>query len=333
MRGVVAGEVPASWPAAALRAQAVAARTYAIATSKDGDGFDQYADTRSQMYIGIAGEQASTNAAVARDRAARSSSYDGKAIVTYYFSTSGGRTEDVENSFLGAEPQPWLKSVADPYDGASPRHRWTKRMTLAHRRPAARRARQGQPAPDQGAAPRALAARRAGAGRRHGRAHERHGAAAARAPGPVRHVGALHGDHRARRARRRQHAAHAGRGAAGTGGATPRVARTIRAAALEAARRDGRGHARRDGRRRPAPGRGSCSSASAAGSWKAQFETVTSAGGRYRTNVPRRGLYRVRHRGEAGPAGPRAVAVGARGRRASATRRRRRASARPRPRT
>ena len=50
--------------------------------------------------------------------------------MTYYFSTSGGRTENVENSFLGAEPAPYLRSVADPYDTASPRHRWTVRMTL-----------------------------------------------------------------------------------------------------------------------------------------------------------------------------------------------------------
>jgi stage II sporulation protein D len=50
--------------------------------------------------------------------------------VTYYFSTSGGRTENVENSFLGAPPAPYLTSVDDPYDGASPRHRWTLRLTL-----------------------------------------------------------------------------------------------------------------------------------------------------------------------------------------------------------
>ena len=50
--------------------------------------------------------------------------YDGEIAITYYFSTSGGRTENVENSFLGAEPQPWLKSVKDPYDDISPRHRW-----------------------------------------------------------------------------------------------------------------------------------------------------------------------------------------------------------------
>ena len=121
--------MPASWPAAALRAQAVAARTYAIATSKNGDGFDQYADTRSQMYPGISGEHPRTDAAVA-GTAGEVVAYEGKPIVTYYFSTSGGRTENVENSFLGAEPAPYLKSVADPYDTASPRHRWTVRMTL-----------------------------------------------------------------------------------------------------------------------------------------------------------------------------------------------------------
>ena len=129
LRGVVPGEMPTSWPAEALRAQAVAARTYALATSKNGDGFDQYADTRSQMYVGISGERASTNAAVAAT-VGEVVVYGGKPVVTYYFSTSGGRTENVENSFLGAEPVPYLKSVADPYDSGSPRHRWTVRMTL-----------------------------------------------------------------------------------------------------------------------------------------------------------------------------------------------------------
>jgi stage II sporulation protein D len=127
--GVVPGEVPSTWPAEALRAQAVAARTYAIATSKEGDGFDQYADTRSQVYKGMAAEQATTNAAVAATNG-EIVIFDGKPIVTYYFSTSGGRTEDVENSFLGARPTPYLVSVDDPFDGESPRHRWVMRMTL-----------------------------------------------------------------------------------------------------------------------------------------------------------------------------------------------------------
>jgi stage II sporulation protein D len=45
-------------------------------------------------------------------------------VVTYFFSTSGGRTESVENTSLGSRPLPWLKSVSDPYDKVSPRHRW-----------------------------------------------------------------------------------------------------------------------------------------------------------------------------------------------------------------
>jgi len=129
IRGVVAGESPASWPAEALRAQAVAARTYAITTSKGGAGFDQYADTRSQVYNGIAGERPTTDAAVAATRG-EIVTYEGKPVVTYYSSTSGGRTENIENSFIGAPPQPWLKSVEDPFDGVSPHHRWVKRMSL-----------------------------------------------------------------------------------------------------------------------------------------------------------------------------------------------------------
>jgi stage II sporulation protein D len=129
VRGVVAAESPASWPAEALKAQAVAARTYAVTTTKGAAAFDHYADTRSQMYLGIAGERPTTDAAVAatRDEVV---TYGGRAVVTYFFSTSGGRTEDVENSFLGATPQPWLRSVEDPYDHVSPRHRWTLQWTL-----------------------------------------------------------------------------------------------------------------------------------------------------------------------------------------------------------
>jgi stage II sporulation protein D len=129
VRGVVAGEMPASWPAEALRTQAVAARTYALATTKAGDGFDQYADTRSQVYDGISGERPTTDAAVA-GTANQILIFAGKPIVTYYFSASGGRTENIENSFLGAEPEPYLVSVDDPFDTASPRHRWVERMSL-----------------------------------------------------------------------------------------------------------------------------------------------------------------------------------------------------------
>jgi stage II sporulation protein D len=131
VQGVVPDESPPSWPLEALKAQAVAARTYAIATMKPGASFDLYPDTRSQVYGGVAAEEPSTNQAVAETRG-EVVTFEGRPVVTFFFSTSGGRTEDVENTPLGNQPQPWLKSVDDPYDVASPRHRWGPiRMSLA----------------------------------------------------------------------------------------------------------------------------------------------------------------------------------------------------------
>ena len=128
VQGVVPVESPASWPLEALKAQAVAARTYAITSTKGGNGFEHYPDTRSQVYGGIGVETAATNQAVA-ETARQVVTYEGRPVTTYFFSTSGGRTENVENS-LGGTPQPWLKSVEDPYDDVSPRHRWSLKMTL-----------------------------------------------------------------------------------------------------------------------------------------------------------------------------------------------------------
>ncbi len=130
VQGVVPGEMPSSWDADALRVQAVTARTYALSTRKTGDIFDQYPDTRSQMYKGVTAETASTNAAVRRT-AGQIVTYKGQPATTFYFSTSGGRTENIENSFIGAPPKPWLKSIADPYDSISPKHRWTVRFSNA----------------------------------------------------------------------------------------------------------------------------------------------------------------------------------------------------------
>jgi stage II sporulation protein D len=124
VRGVVSAESPASWPIEALKAQAVAARGYA-ATTSHGGGFDQYADTRSQVYRGVAAETARTDAAV---RATRGEvvTYRGRAVTTYFFSTSGGHTENVEDSFVSAEPKPWLRGVPDPYEGQAPLHTWRR---------------------------------------------------------------------------------------------------------------------------------------------------------------------------------------------------------------
>src|SRR3954451_8842253 len=123
IRGVIVGEMPTSWPLPALEAQAVAARSYALTSDAGGAIFDQYPDTRSQMYYGMSRETKGTNQAV--DATAGNVVMYGNAVATtYYFSTSGGRTENVENSWPGSSPVPYLKSVDDPYDNLSPRHRW-----------------------------------------------------------------------------------------------------------------------------------------------------------------------------------------------------------------
>ena len=60
--------MPATWPTQALRAQAIAARSYAIAALHPDTGtFDLYDDTRSQVYRGIEAEQAATDALIAAE--------------------------------------------------------------------------------------------------------------------------------------------------------------------------------------------------------------------------------------------------------------------------
>src|SRR3954447_8839735 len=123
IKGVIVGEMPTSWPQQALEAQAIVARSYALTTDAGGAIFDQYPDTRSQMYYGMSRETAGTNQAV-QSTAGQVVMYGNQVASTYYFSTSGGRTENVENSWPGSSPVPYLKSVDDPYDNLSPRHRW-----------------------------------------------------------------------------------------------------------------------------------------------------------------------------------------------------------------
>jgi stage II sporulation protein D len=130
LRGVVAGEMPSTWPLEALKVQAVAARTYALVTRKTSGAFDQYPDTRSQVYRGVTGESVRSDAAVS-DTSGRIVTYGGVPAVTYYFSTSGGHTENVEFSFVGSLSKPWLVGVPDPYDTQSPYHRWTVRFSAA----------------------------------------------------------------------------------------------------------------------------------------------------------------------------------------------------------
>jgi stage II sporulation protein D len=123
LKGVVPHEVPASWPADALRAQAVAARGFALTSGVDGDGYTLYADTRSQAYGGADSETKETNKAVKATRR-EVVTYRGEPAQTFYFSTSGGRTESSQYGFSGGSAVPYLKAVDDRYDGVSPYHSW-----------------------------------------------------------------------------------------------------------------------------------------------------------------------------------------------------------------
>jgi SpoIID/LytB domain protein len=129
VRGVISAEMPAQWPAAALQAQAVAVRTYALTSHAGGSRFDVYSDTRSQVYRGPSAETASTNAA-ALATAGQIVTYGGQPAITYFFASSGGHTEDAQNAFPGAAAEPWLVGVSDQYD-QGPLHSWKLSLSFA----------------------------------------------------------------------------------------------------------------------------------------------------------------------------------------------------------
>ena len=105
--GVVPSEMPYTWAPEALKAQAIAARSYALATRRTG-AFDLYPDTRSQVYLGIEHEKPSTNAAV-NATAGQVVLYDGQVAKTYFFSSSGGRTASAEDVWGEPVPVPRLR--------------------------------------------------------------------------------------------------------------------------------------------------------------------------------------------------------------------------------
>jgi stage II sporulation protein D len=122
--GVVGREMPSNWPTAALEAQAVATRSYALAELEDvvtAGAFDLYDDTRSQVYGGVEAESPAVTAAV-RATARQVVLYGGKVATTYFSSSSGGQTESAEEAW--GKPVPYLQSVPDPYDTLSPYHNW-----------------------------------------------------------------------------------------------------------------------------------------------------------------------------------------------------------------
>jgi SpoIID/LytB domain protein len=127
LRGVVAREMPKHWPLEALEAQAVAARTYALARVLKGKPFDLYADWRSQVYGGIPAEAPRATEAI-QATARRVLLYDGAVATTFFFSSSGGRTASGAEVFGFGFDVPYLVSVDDHWDETSPHHLWPPRV-------------------------------------------------------------------------------------------------------------------------------------------------------------------------------------------------------------
>ena len=128
VQGVVPQEVPAEWPTHTVRAQAVAARTYA-AFERDaaptGRHFDVWDTTRSQVYGGYTAEHPKSNAAVAATKG-RALTWHGDVAFTQFSASNGGWTSQgqVDNADV-----PYLPAKQDPYDKAYPS--WTVSYTAA----------------------------------------------------------------------------------------------------------------------------------------------------------------------------------------------------------
>ncbi len=118
----------------AVKAQAVAARTYAIRhLGARGGPFDFFATVADQVYRGLAGEEEVAWRAVEETRG-EIVTYRGEAILAYYHSTCGGRTANVEEVWVGRDPVPYLRSVSDvtadgAYCDSSNRYRWSESWT------------------------------------------------------------------------------------------------------------------------------------------------------------------------------------------------------------
>lgn len=125
--GVVGKEMSPAWSEEALKAQAVAARTYAIAHKHRfrQRGFDLTDDTSSQVYAGVGGESPSVIQAVNATKG-EILTYQGKPIDAFFFSTGGGWTENSEN--VWGTYIPYLRGVSDTSD-KMPGYRWSVTTT------------------------------------------------------------------------------------------------------------------------------------------------------------------------------------------------------------
>lgn len=125
--GVVPQEMPHNWPKDALKAQAVAARTFAMNSigTRDTKGYDVDSTTNSQVYNGVTYENPTVNKLIDETRG-EIITYQGKTIQAFFHSSAGGYTENAQN--VWGTDIPYLKAVED-YDQKSSRYSWDKIFT------------------------------------------------------------------------------------------------------------------------------------------------------------------------------------------------------------
>lgn len=129
---VVPSEMPSSWGIEALKAQAVAARTYSyyhLINNKGKNIYDLDSTTNFQVYKGIASETPSSIEAVSKT-SGTIMTYNYEPIIAYFHSTSGGKTSDDKDVWSGSD-LPYLESVECRYSENSPHYQWTTELSMS----------------------------------------------------------------------------------------------------------------------------------------------------------------------------------------------------------
>ena len=127
LKSVVGSEMPKEFPLAALQAQAIAARTYALKLLDKNKLFDLHSTQASQVYLGLESETVKINRAV-KSTNSLALFYKDQLIDAVFHSSSGGRTES--SGQVWKYQLPYLKSVID-YDHDSDKYSWTNKFTSA----------------------------------------------------------------------------------------------------------------------------------------------------------------------------------------------------------
>lgn len=127
LRSVVPEEMPVDWPAEVIKAQSVAARSFALASRgrHASEGYDLCTTTHCQLYTGTAAEKSASNAAIKATRG-EVLTYGGKPIEALFHTDSGGMTENSED--VWGSHVPYLRAAKDTPAKTMP---WTKTISRA----------------------------------------------------------------------------------------------------------------------------------------------------------------------------------------------------------